>query len=386
MAPYPSSLFTTIGITAYQDSTPSFSKGTVAYPTGLTYINTNASTFLYSSSSDNIVIPANAQCNFIANIATYTPIYGFSFQYFGGYSYQPTTFVSVTLYVYVSNAQNSMIKSCQITYSLLRSDLIDGSMIFIPFNPNVLDSVPTYVQNLVFTPSVGIIDADKGQQVRISFTSSGPMKGFQNENGYFYLAGSLVTANAPNPITYGTNFSGSYNANTTAYVVNSLPIGNFIYPSNSQNGFMLIYFYMSYISFNTIPSQSYPQTVTFTFSAVNTSAINLYTTIITVLFDNESFSTFPIRLPFNNPAPGDDRYLLLGNSGKITSINTTYNPNVISGVNYYNGNTYSYPVLNSITTTYGGSSTFNTNISVNIKANSSWGVSGSVGFGYLNMS
>jgi hypothetical protein len=245
-------------VTAYQDSSTTFSKIKYTYPP-IQVINTGPNArynslplTLYSyalSPESNAINYATSWknttdgnntiffCQAIGLFDYNSKILGISLQYFGELNVQNNTDVEITvqmtyiLNMYENNTSSPTTTALVIKYTLLPSTGKNGTMTFIPFSPDFygtnMEMKPTNVTNLKYegTPFNNTL-VTPGSVISVSMTtsnSSGTIKLFSNEQWSnprrITLAGSLVlqhTSPPPvytfennNPVAYDSTYRGS---------------------------------------------------------------------------------------------------------------------------------------------------------------------------------
>ena len=246
-------LVTYPSLTAYQDSSTTFSKSLpVSYP-AFQVINTlNASNrTAYSMANSRAgftwtptyIINATKIFKFAQAIGMFdstSRILGLSFQHFGGFTVNVassvTIYISITSLVTESNRPTS--PEVSINYTLLPSTGKNGTMTFIPFSPDFygtnMEMKPTNVTNLTYTGNLNDYASyiTPGSIISISYTVSGGTSDINiidNDTNANMLEGSLVISKSTNYNTinqpvydYAANNVAGANWVTTLEIVNNL--------------------------------------------------------------------------------------------------------------------------------------------------------------------
>lgn len=372
-----------VTINAYQQSTTTYSKINAVYPNTINFINTNPSSyFLYSAyaASPSSINASGNQMVFNTVLAEDTVVQGFSFQYFGGYSESTTTprdhVFNVIVTTIDANGNGTVSQRFDISYTTTRTDLVDGSMIFVPFYSSLINT-PTYVSKLLFqnpngTASNGITNpVAKRSMISITYTNSGGCFVYGTQVSLSVggvpasssvtvncLLGSLVTTTPPASVlrvdstTYTYSGVSTPNMGGTSYT--TIFSDSFVNIWPNKNSIMLLSIYISYIQFQNVPTVSSPQTLVFRVMVTSTTGYILYRCEITARFTSNPVQ--PYVFPLNMPAPGSPLSSTDNTSGyTITNVESNYYVNQAYGVNYNGSVSLSYPVFGSVAANPNGS-------------------------------
>jgi len=355
--PFYSGIYRNNSLTAYQKSSTAFSKGSVSYPNSFILINTAERTCVsVPHVGGTLVNFGNYTTEFKACLSQYGNILGFSFQHFGGFtigSMNTTITFTVTVKNQVTSAQTSF--TITIIHNVGAIDK-NGTMAYIPFSPQSFTYMPTYVQNITYSPSGGLnqrMTEDPsifGHVVMVNIIAnfSGIGKIYKGANDY--LAGALITSSKPN---------GGWTTASTTYVNNAYTsdktnlINTSYFSILNQTGYSVAVYPSMVLVGIEIPQLDLSADITFPVTFLlsvyfrTTTSFTLYRyqmKIVIIKPDNilANMSTFTFNCSM--PLPGDvgsyeARFVHGYYISEITASGSQLSPNIylISGINGYTG-------------------------------------------------
>jgi len=324
-----SSPVTTVTITGYQDSTPSFATGTIVYPSFDVVNSMGWAMASNPQTANNIMSIYNQPAAFITSSCANTQLIGFSFQYYGGLTTQAGSGTVITVYVASFNG------TAKSTTTITLNASLGGTIPYVPFasigSGYSYSIVPTILSSFTVTgtqnPSVNF-----GDLISISIVGGGSIA-VNGVNGNT-IAGSLIISNpfsvlpsynwsvftrpisttvSPGQVTTQLTYNSYYPYGVPLIEPGSYlsvltnPSNNIAYQSTGTitNGLILtgIMMYITAASPNT--SLSFTVSWSYPPSIFNNPRVTGFITT-TVIFTASSNASFPmyISVPFDVPLPG----------------------------------------------------------------------------------
>ena len=357
-----------VTIQAFQRSSTVYTNGSATFPS-IDLINSGSGVTSLSTPNGGATAGLD-NVRFRAWVPFDASLLGFSFQFFGGYTQQRISTLTVEVFVNIFRRGATLPNTLTITFTQnpTNSDLLDGTMLYIPFSQNAIQT-PTFVSNLTYTGSLPTVQAGDFVHVRTSNVNvlarsvnsfGSGFGGNVNFSNIWTMMGSLLFANVTSGLFSNSSTSNNFftpptigasvtvNANTST----SLFQGNNInqVPDFATWNMMLLEFRIPNIFLNDslpAPTNENPYMISFVVS-VNDAATNqtVYENRITIGITNSSANV--VVLPFDMPLPGNslsrEDARSNGRGYYIESLVPSFN------VNYFiqNSNdlyTFSYPQI-----------------------------------------
>jgi len=354
-----------VTIQAFQRSSTMYSNGSATFPI-IDLINSgHGITSLSTPNPVGGLASYGSNLRFAAWIPFNASLLGFSFQFFGGYgSPRTTTYTNVTVIVEIFRGGLTLPNTLtiQFTQNPTNSDVLDGTMLYIPFGQNTIQT-PTFVSNLTYTGSlvpvqVGDFVTVRANNVNVGTRAISSLGGFGSGSNFgntWTMAGSLLFAN----VTSGINPASSTTVFTTPSVAVDANTNTFLFQVNNINqvpdfttrNMLLINFRIPNIFLNDslpAPTNVNPYIINFVVSVRDAASSNqtVYENRITIGIVSSN-ATF-VELPFDMPLPGNTlsrEDVSGGGNGRgyyIESLEPSFSPDyfVQHSTDF---NTFSYP-------------------------------------------
>jgi hypothetical protein len=318
-----------VTIQAFQRSSTMYSNGSATFPR-IDLINSGSGVTSISTGNGNgaTVTPGASNVRFRAWVPFDASLLGFSFQFFGGYTQQRTSTLTIEVFVNIFRGGLTLPNSLTITFTQnpTNSDLLDGTMLYIPFSQNAIQT-PTFVSNLTYTGSLPTVQAGdfvnvRTNNVNVLARSVNSIGSFGGNNVSFIdnwtMMGSLLFANVTSGILSNSSSSNNFftpptigaSVNVNANTSTPLFQGNNIIqvPQFAIWNMMLLDFRIPNIFLNDslpAPTNENPYMITFFLAVIDTQNNNqtVYENRITIGIVSSSANA--VVLPFDMPLPGN---------------------------------------------------------------------------------
>jgi hypothetical protein len=352
-----------VTIQAFQRSSTVYTNGSATFPI-IDLINSgHGITSLSTPNPVGGLASYGSNLRFAAWIPFNASLLGFSFQFFGGYGNpRTTTYTNVAVIVEIFRGGLTLPNTLtiQFTQNPTNSDVLDGTMLYIPFGQNTIQT-PTFVSNLTYTGSlvpvqVGDFVTVRANNVNVGTRAISSLGGISGRNfsNTWTMAGSLLFANVTsniNPASSTTVFTTpsvavDANTNTLLFQVDNI---NQV-PDFTTRDMLLINFRIPNIFLNDslpAPTNVNPYVINFVVSVRDSAAnVMVYENRITIgiVSSNANF----VELPFDMPLPGRSlsrEDVSGGGNGRgyyIESLEPSFSPDYFVQ-NSTDFNTFSYP-------------------------------------------